>query len=114
MGGSRVIWDSLLRQCNAVSVDSIPAMADTALAFSHLPWRRYRGISIVGGGGALGVAAADAADAYGMELPALAEGIREGSWRFFRNRAQARRTHRRGKPLRVRGSDKGRFTARLA
>jgi acyl-CoA synthetase (NDP forming) len=77
MGGSRVIWDSLLRQCNAVSVDSIPAMADTALAFSHLPWRRYRGISIVGGGGALGVAAADAADAYGMELPALAEGIRE-------------------------------------
>ncbi len=77
MGGSRVIWDSLLRQCNAVSVDSIPAMADTALAFTRLPWRRYRGISIVGGGGALGVAAADAADAYGMELPVLAADLQE-------------------------------------
>lgn len=71
LGGSRVIWNSLLKQCNAVSVDSIPAMADAALAFSMLPPRPYRGISMIGGGGALGVAAADAADAYGMELPAL-------------------------------------------
>jgi acyl-CoA synthetase (NDP forming) len=72
MGGSRVIWSSVLRQINAVQVQDLPEMAQACLAFSLLPARAYRGISVVGGGGALGVAAGDAAEANGIAIPLLA------------------------------------------
>ncbi len=71
MGGSERIWKSALRQCNAVQVHGLEEMAEASLAFSFLPQRSYKGISVVGGGGALGVAACDAAEAYGLELPVL-------------------------------------------
>jgi acyl-CoA synthetase (NDP forming) len=71
MGGSRVIWESILRQSNAVQVANPWEMAQTSLAFAMLPERVYKGITVAGGGGALGVAACDAAEAFGMELPQL-------------------------------------------
>nr|HOO47703.1 CoA-binding protein [Deltaproteobacteria bacterium] len=52
MGGSKVIWESLLRQAGAVQVDDLWEMAHTCLVFSHLPERVCRGITIAGGGGA--------------------------------------------------------------
>lgn len=69
LGGSRVIWESVLRQSNAVQVQGMWEMAQTCLAFARLPERAYRGIAVVGGGGALGVAACDAAEENGMHLP---------------------------------------------
>jgi acyl-CoA synthetase (NDP forming) len=71
MGGSRAIWSSVLRQANAVQVQDLAEMAQACLAFSLLPARTYRGISVIGGGGALGVAAGDAAEAYGIAIPLL-------------------------------------------
>jgi RNase H-fold protein (predicted Holliday junction resolvase) len=71
MGGSRVIWESILRQSNAVQVTNPWEMAQASLAFSMLPERVYKGIAVAGGGGALGVAACDAAESFGMELPQL-------------------------------------------
>ncbi len=71
MGGSRVIWEALLRQCNAVQVSSLWELAQTSLAFSMLPERIYRGITVAGGGGALGIAACDAAETMGIQLPQL-------------------------------------------
>lgn len=71
MGGSRAIWESILRQSNAVEVTNSWEMAQACLAFAMLPERAYRGITVAGGGGALGVAACDAAEAFGMELPQL-------------------------------------------
>lgn len=71
MGGSRVIWPAVLRQVRAVRVESMMEMAQAGLAFALLPGRTFRGISVVGGGGALGVAACDAAEAHGMVLPPL-------------------------------------------
>jgi acyl-CoA synthetase (NDP forming) len=76
MGGSRAIWSSVLRQANAVQVGNLAEMAHTCLAFSMLPARPYRGISVVGGGGALGVAAGDAAEANGIEIPLLSPELR--------------------------------------
>lgn len=75
MGGSRVIWSSILRQANAVQVQDLPEMAQACLAFSLLPPRAYRGVSVVGGGGALGVAAGDAAEAHGIAIPRLAPAL---------------------------------------
>jgi acyl-CoA synthetase (NDP forming) len=71
MGGSRIIWNSLLRQCNAIQVHGLQEMAQASLAFSLLPQREYKGITVVGGGGALGVSACDSAEAFNLEIPTL-------------------------------------------
>jgi acyl-CoA synthetase (NDP forming) len=77
MGGSRRIWTALLRQANAVKVMDPSEMAQACLAFSYLPKRVYQSISVLGGGGALGVAAADAAEAFGIHIPRLPESLSE-------------------------------------
>jgi acyl-CoA synthetase (NDP forming) len=69
LGGKRVIWEAALRQCNATQVENLEELSDAALAFSLLPAGEYRGCSIVGGGGALGIAAADAAESLGLVIP---------------------------------------------
>ncbi len=71
MGGSGVIWKSILRQVRAVQVQDMLEMARACLAFSLLPARAYRNVSVVGGGGALGVAACDAAEQAGIGIPPL-------------------------------------------
>lgn len=81
MGGSRVIWESLLRQAGAIQVGDLWELAQTCLAFSMLPIRQYRGVSVAGGGGALGVSAGDLAERFGFDLPlfdkALSDAILE-------------------------------------
>jgi acyl-CoA synthetase (NDP forming) len=76
MSGARAIWEAVLRQCNAVPVADLQEMSDALLAFTMLPPGHYRGISVMGGGGALGVAAADAAESYGMTIPRFGDDIR--------------------------------------
>lgn len=75
LGGSRTIWESVLRQCNAIQASDLNDIADTCLAFCTLPRRPYHGIALVGGGGALGVAAADIAENFGLSIPALRDDI---------------------------------------
>ena len=77
MGGSRVIWQSILKQAGAVQVNDTEEMAQASLAFAMLPPKSFRGISIVGGGGAIGVTACDTAEAYGIEIPALPPDLQE-------------------------------------
>jgi len=72
MGGSRMIWQAIVRQANAIQVYDMSEMAQTALAFAMLPQHPCRQISVLGGGGALGVAAADAAESFGLQIPAFA------------------------------------------
>lgn len=69
MGGSRKIWQSIFDQVNAVQVWNIKEMASTSLAFSCLPIRSYKRLSIITGGGGMGVAGADAAEVYDLEVP---------------------------------------------
>jgi acyl-CoA synthetase (NDP forming) len=52
-------------------VENFEELSDAALAFSLLPAGEYRGCSIIGGGGALGIAAADAAESLGLAVPRL-------------------------------------------
>ncbi len=72
LGGSRRIWRAVLRQAGAVQVSDINEMAATALAFAMLPEKTFTSISVSGGGGALGVAAGDAAEEHGIRIPAFA------------------------------------------
>ena len=71
LGGKRAIWEAALRQCHVTQVENLEEMSDTALAFSLLPVREYKGCSIMGGGGALGIAAADTAESFGINVPGL-------------------------------------------
>ncbi len=71
MGGKKVIWEAALRQCHVIQVENLEEMSDAALAFSLLPVREYKGCSVMGGGGALGIAAADTAESFGIKVPGL-------------------------------------------
>ena len=69
ISGSSEIWRAIFTQCNAVQARSLDECADYALAFTSLPLRRYHGVSIIGGGGAIGVMAADIAAEGGLAIP---------------------------------------------
>jgi acyl-CoA synthetase (NDP forming) len=58
-------------------VENLEEMTDAALAFSLLPAGEYLGCSVAGGGGALGIAAADAAETFGLAVPRLREDIQK-------------------------------------
>jgi acyl-CoA synthetase (NDP forming) len=75
LGGQRAIWEAVLRQSNATQVENLEELSDAALTFSLLPAGEYVGCSIVGGGGALGIAAADAAESLGLTVPRLREDL---------------------------------------
>ena len=77
LGGSRQIWESMMRQANAVQVNNSWEMAQASLAFVQLPERVFKRITVVGGGGALGVTAGDTAESFGIELPILPTDIQE-------------------------------------
>ena len=69
IAGKSEIWRSVFRQCNAIPAMDIQDLCNYSLAFSALPPRVYHGVSIIGGGGAIGVAAADIAALYDMVIP---------------------------------------------
>ncbi len=73
MGGSRVIWQSVLKQAGAIQVHDTEEMAQTSMAFALLPRKAFKGISIVGGGGAIGVTACDTAEIYGIDIPPFSD-----------------------------------------
>jgi len=77
MGGARAIWEAALKQCNATRAMDMHELSDAALAFSMLPHKSFKGISVIGGGGALGVAAADFAEEYGFSIPRLGADIQD-------------------------------------
>jgi acyl-CoA synthetase (NDP forming) len=71
LGGSRAVWEAMMRQTNAVQVKNPWEMSQACLAFVRLPERAFPGIAVVGGGGAMGVAASDTAESFGLDLPTL-------------------------------------------
>ena len=77
MGGSRVIWQSILRQAGAIQVNDTEELAQANLAFSMLPGQSFKSISVVGGGGAIGVTACDTAERHGIDIPPLSSDLQE-------------------------------------
>ena len=77
MSGEAALWDAVCRQFGVVVVNSIREMADVLLAFQFLPPFTGRRALIMGGGGGGSVAAADACESEGFEVPPLPEDMRE-------------------------------------
>jgi acyl-CoA synthetase (NDP forming) len=77
LGGDEAVWDALFKQTAAVPVRSLEELADTVLGFLHLPASTGRRVGVVGGGGGISVAAADACDAVGLEVPPFDGDVQE-------------------------------------
>lgn len=76
MGGHAEVWESALRQANAVQVYGQEQILDTVMGFHFFGDFRGKGVAVVGGGGALGVSASDSAEKVGLRLPAFSESTR--------------------------------------
>ncbi|UCD85901.1 MAG: CoA-binding protein [Deltaproteobacteria bacterium] len=69
LAGEESIWDAVFSQTGAVRVNGMEELIDTTVAFLHLPGNIGTGISVVGGGGGIGAAGADAYEKAGFDLP---------------------------------------------
>ena len=72
LSGEKNIWEAVFRQTAAVPVSGLEELLDTVLAFRHLGETAGRRICSVGGGGGIGVAAADALERAGLSVPVFA------------------------------------------
>ena len=77
LAGEEAIWEALFRQTAALRVNSLEEMADATVAFLNLPPTTGRRVGVVGGGGGISVAAADACDRVGLEIPPLSHDSEE-------------------------------------
>ena len=77
LGGEKAVWDAIFKQSGAIQVHSIEELLDTALAFLHLAQHRGRRVCVVGGGGAITVAAADTCERVGLSLPLFPAELQE-------------------------------------
>lgn len=75
LGGNRRIWQAVLRQAGAIQVADVNEMADTATALTMLADKQFLSISVSGGGGALGVAAGDVAEQFGIRIPPFSDAL---------------------------------------
>jgi len=69
LAGKEMVWDGLFRQTGAIMVNSLDELIDTALAFLYLPTYPGRRLTVIGGGGGIGVAAADTCERVGLSVP---------------------------------------------
>ena len=69
LAGEEMVWDGLFRQTGAIMVNSLDELIDTALAFLYLPTYPGRRLTVIGGGGGIGVAAADTCERVGLSVP---------------------------------------------
>lgn len=77
VAGSDVIWQALVKQTSALSVDNIEDLVDLSLSFSLIQPPRNRGVAIVGGGGGASVLAADACLRAGLTIPELSPELQQ-------------------------------------
>jgi acyl-CoA synthetase (NDP forming) len=68
MGGEAEVWDGVLAQAGAVSVQGLEEMMDSLVAIKYLR-NGGRRIALLGGGGAIGVFSSDLAHRWGLRVP---------------------------------------------
>lgn len=77
LAGEEAVWDALFARTAALPVHSFDELVDAIVAFLSLPPTTGRRVGVVGGGGGISVAAADACDAAGLEVPPLSKETQE-------------------------------------
>lgn len=77
LGGQEKLWKAVFKQTGAISVNSLEEIMDTTLAFLHIPVDCGRNVTILGGGGGIGVAAADACERENLNLPLFSQDVQK-------------------------------------
>ena len=77
LGGEEAVWDALFKQTAAIPVRGLEELADTVLALLHLPASTGQRVGVVGGGGGISVAAADACDRVGLGVPPFDDSVQQ-------------------------------------
>lgn len=77
LSGEEATWDALFKQSGAIRVRSMEELADTTVAFLHLPPTTGHRVAVIGGGGGISVAASDACEHVGLSVPPFAPEVRE-------------------------------------
>jgi acyl-CoA synthetase (NDP forming) len=77
LSGQAQVWDALFKQTGAVAVNGLDELIDMMIAFLHLPPITGRKFCVVGGGGGIGVAAADACERAGINLPVFSRELQQ-------------------------------------
>ena len=75
MGGMETLWNSALRQGGVIQVNSPEELVDTVYAFLYLPDNAGPRVSVMGGGGAISVAASDSLERLGLSVPFFSQRI---------------------------------------
>jgi len=73
MGGSSKIWQAFFHQSGAVQAIGVDEMVDLIIGFHCIPDLNAKRFSVVGGGGAITVAAADALEKEGLSILPFSE-----------------------------------------
>lgn len=71
LAGSTNIWDALLRQTGAVSVDSFERLVNAIVTFIRCPPPSGKRVALIAISGGAGVAGTDSLAQYGFEIPKL-------------------------------------------
>lgn len=71
LAGAEAVWSAFFKQTGAVQVNSLEEIAEVTLAFLRLSPTQGHRVGVIGTGGGIGVACADAFAQEGLEVPAL-------------------------------------------
>lgn len=69
LAGEKAVWQAFSRQTGTVLVDDFEGLLDTVLFFRQCRRNTGRRVAVVGGGGAVGVAAGDVCERAGLVVP---------------------------------------------
>jgi len=83
LAGEEVAWAALFKQTGAIRVRSMEELIGTTVALLHLPPSTGRRVAVIGGGGGIGVAAADACDQAGLSIPPFSHQLQQELKKFL-------------------------------
>ena len=69
LGGSQSVWEGAFQQAGVIQVYSAEELLDAIYAFLYLPAAAGPRVAVMGGGGAISVAASDSLERLGLSVP---------------------------------------------
>ncbi len=69
LAGDRNVYNAFFKQSGAVQAHDFEELLDTIAIFDYVPRGSYRNLAVIGGGGGVGVSAADISEIYNMKIP---------------------------------------------
>jgi acyl-CoA synthetase (NDP forming) len=83
LGGSSAVWDAACKQAGVIRVHSVEELIDAIYAFLYLPTAAGPRVAVMGGGGAISVAASDSLERLGLSVPIFSPTVLEKLTTFF-------------------------------